>query len=69
MKKLKAFFLLFVFTLIGFVSAEAQRVESDSELIGKWDLTIMMEKEQLENLGIFRHGLMASDWFPRMAAS
>jgi hypothetical protein len=44
MKKLKAFFLLFVFTLIGFVSAEAQRVESDSELIGKWDLTIMMEK-------------------------
>jgi hypothetical protein len=64
MKKLKAFFLLFVFTLIGFVSAEAQRVESDSELIGKWDLTIMMEKEQLENLGIFRHGLMASDGFP-----
>ena len=64
MKNLKIILFLFVFTLIGFVPAQAQRVESDSDLIGKWDLTIMMEKEQLENLGIFRHGLMASDGFP-----
>src|SRR5690606_8172607 len=64
MKNLKIIFFLVVFTLIGFFSAQAQRVESDSKLIGKWDLTIMMEKEQLENLGIFRHGLMASDGFP-----
>jgi len=64
MKNLKIILFLLVFTLIGFVPAQAQRVESDSDLIGKWDLTIMMEKEQLENLGIFRHGLMASDGFP-----
>lgn len=64
MKRIKALLLLFVFTLIGFVSAQAQRVESDSDVIGKWDLTISMEKDQLENLGIFRHGLMASDGFP-----
>ena len=64
MKKLKIILFLFVFTLIGFVPAHAQRVESDSDVIGKWDLTITMEKEQLENLGIFRHGLMASEGFP-----
>ncbi len=64
MKKLKAFILLFVFTLIGFVPAQAQRVESDSPLIGKWDLTINMSDDQIENLGLFRHGLMASDGFP-----
>jgi len=64
MKKLKAFKLLFAFTLIGLVTAQAQRVESDSKLIGKWDLTINMDEDQIENLGLFRHGLMASDGFP-----
>ncbi|QGY43974.1 DUF1080 domain-containing protein [Maribellus comscasis] len=64
MNKLKAFILLFVFILVGFISAQAQRVESDSPLIGKWDLTINMTEDQIENLGLFRHGLMASDGFP-----
>ncbi len=64
MKKRNAFLLLLVFTLIGFVPSQAQRVESDSDVIGKWDLTITMEEDQLKNLGIFRHGLMASDGFP-----
>jgi hypothetical protein len=64
MKKLKTFILLFVFTLTGFVHVQAQRVESDSPLIGKWDLTINMTSVQIENLGLFRHGLMASDGFP-----
>ncbi|MEN8118588.1 MAG: DUF1080 domain-containing protein [Bacteroidota bacterium] len=64
MKNLKIILFLFVFTLIGFVPAQAQRVESDSDVIGRWDLTITMEEEQLENLGIFRHGLMASAGFP-----
>ncbi len=64
MKNLKFFLLLFVFLGAGFTSAQAQRVESDSPLIGKWDLTITIEEEQLENLGLFRHGLMASDGFP-----
>lgn len=64
MKNFKIILLLFVFAIIGFAPAQAQRVESDSDLIGKWDLTIMMEKEQIDNLGLFRHGLMASDGFP-----
>jgi len=64
MKKFKTFILLFVFTLSGFISAQAQRVESDSPLIGKWDLTINMTQDQIENLGLFRHGLMSSYGFP-----
>ena len=64
MNKLKIILLLFVITLIGFINTQAQRVESDSDVIGKWNLTITMEEDQLEKLGIFRHGLMASDGFP-----
>jgi len=64
MKTFKIIFFLFVFTIVGFTTTQAQRVESDSPLIGSWDLTITMDKDQLENLGIFRHGLMASDGFP-----
>jgi len=56
--------LLFVFTIAGFSTTKAQRVESDSPLIGRWDLTIVMEKDQLENLGLFRHGLLSSKGFP-----
>ena len=47
MKKLKIVLFLFVFTTVGFTALQAQRVESDSELIGKWDLTITMEKLSL----------------------
>ena len=56
--------LLFVFSTLGVRALQAQRVESDSDLIGKWDLSIFMDDDQLANLGIFRHGLMASDGFP-----
>jgi hypothetical protein len=64
MKSLSSIVFLFVFAIAGFSALQAQRVESNSALIGKWDLTITMEEEQLKNLGIFRHGLMASDGFP-----
>lgn len=64
MKKLKIILLLFVLTTFGYHPTKAQRVESDSELIGSWDLTISMEEDQLKNLGLFRHGLMAADGFP-----
>ena len=64
MKNFKIIFFLFVFTVAGFTVAQAQRVESDSDLIGKWDLTITMDEDQLKNLNLFRHGLMASDGFP-----
>jgi len=64
MKNLKAILLLTVFAIVGSSTLFAQRVESDADLIGRWDLTIMMEQDQINNLGIFRHGLMASDGFP-----
>jgi hypothetical protein len=64
MKNLKITLFLCIFTIAGLTTAQAQRVESDSPLIGKWDLTITMEQDQLENLGIFRHGLIVSDGFP-----
>ena len=64
MKNVKSILFLIVFTIVGFTDVQAQRVESDSPLIGKWDLTITMDEDQLENLGMFRHGLMASDGFP-----
>ena len=64
MENLKIILFLFVFTVAGFTAAQAQRVESDSPLIGKWDLTISIEEDQMENLGLFRHGLMSSEGFP-----
>nr|WP_319571805.1 DUF1080 domain-containing protein [uncultured Draconibacterium sp.] len=64
MNKLKPIFLLIAIALTAFVPVQAQRVESDSPLIGKWDLTINMTPAQIESLGLFRHGLMASDGFP-----
>lgn len=64
MKNLKIILFLIVFTIVGFNTLQAQRVESDSPLIGKWDLTIMIEEDQMENLGLFRHGLMSSEGFP-----
>jgi hypothetical protein len=64
MKKIRNLILSLTFILISVFVCNAQRVESDSPLIGSWDLTIMMEQEQLDNLGLFRHGLMSSSGFP-----
>lgn len=64
MKKIRNLILSLTFILISVFVCNAQRVESDSPLIGSWDLTITMEQDQLENLGIFRHGLMSSSGFP-----
>ena len=64
MKTLNFILFLTILNLVGLTNVLAQRVESDSPLIGKWDLTIMIEEDQMKNLGMFRHGLMASDGFP-----
>lgn len=64
MKKVNSFLLLFVLCIFAILPTKAQRVESDSPLIGKWDLTIHMTPDQIENLGLFRHGLMAANGFP-----
>ena len=47
MKNLKIILFLIVFTIVGFTTAQAQRVESDSKLIGKWDLTINMDEDRV----------------------
>jgi hypothetical protein len=64
MNKIRNLILSLAFILISAFLSNAQRVESDSPLIGSWDLTITMEQNQLENLGLFRHGLMTSSGFP-----
>jgi len=64
MKKLGTIFLLFVLTIVGFNKSQAQLVDGESALIGSWDLAIIMDDDQLKNLGLFRHGLMAADGFP-----
>lgn len=64
MKKIRNLILSLTFILISVFVCNAQRVESDSPLIGSWNLTITMEQDQLENLGIFRHGLISSSGFP-----
>jgi hypothetical protein len=64
MKKIRNLILSLTFILISVFVCNAQRVESDSPLIGSWNLTIMMEQDQLDNLGLFRHGLMSSSGFP-----
>lgn len=64
MNRIKNLILSLAIILSSVSVSNAQRVESDSPLIGSWDLTITMEQEQLENLGLFRHGLMSSSGFP-----
>ncbi len=64
MSKIRNVILTLSILLISVYFSNAQRVESDSPLIGSWDLTITMEQDQLENLGLFRHGLMSSSGFP-----
>jgi hypothetical protein len=41
--------------------SQAQSAVPGSEIIGKWDLTVTIEDEAMENLGLFRHGLYADD--------
>lgn len=61
--KINKFFILSVFLLTSLYSTAifAQDNVPGSEIIGKWDLTVTIEDEALENLGLFRHGLYADD--------
>lgn len=64
--KLKGKSILLLFTGIALVlsmfsEVEAQSSVPGSEIIGKWDLTVTIGDEELENLGLFRHGLYADD--------
>ncbi len=62
-KFISVFFALLVVFMVH-VSASAQKPNDGSEVIGRWDLTITIDDEQLENLGLFRHGLMSTAGFP-----
>ncbi len=42
----------------------AQTTRDGSEVIGRWNLTVVIEDAQLEKLGLFRHGLMDKAGFP-----
>lgn len=64
MNKIRNNLLLLFFALLLSVPMYAQTAGDGSEVIGRWDLTIVIEDDQMEKLGLFRHGLMASDGFP-----
>lgn len=64
MKKIGSTFLLLVLTLTIYTSAWAQSSVAGSEVIGRWNLTIVIEGDDLEDLGLFRHGLMDAAGFP-----
>ncbi len=55
--------LLLMFTLLP-LSLQAQPTDEAAEVIGRWNLTVTIEDEELEELGLFRHGLMDDDGFP-----
>jgi hypothetical protein len=64
MKKLRNTFLLLALSLMIFSPAMAQSAGDGSEVIGRWNLTVVIEGKELAELGLFRHGLMASEGFP-----
>ena len=64
MKTFRNLLLLLAFTLIINASALASYNNDGSEVIGRWNLTVIIEDKELEELGLFRHGLMDTDGFP-----
>ena len=64
MKIFRNTLLVLALTFIIHASPLAQSSQDHSELLGRWDLTITIEDEQKEELGLFRHGLMADEGFP-----
>lgn len=63
-KKFRNTSLLIALTFMLHASVLAQPTTNGSEVVGRWNLTITIEEQQLENLGLFRHGLMDSEGFP-----
>jgi hypothetical protein len=64
MKIFRNALLMFALTLIIHASPLAQSSQDGSAVIGRWNLTVVIEDEELEELGLFRHGLMDGDGFP-----
>ncbi len=60
MKKILIAFTILLFPAVVF----AQTTIPGEEVIGRWNITVTIEDEELENLGLFRHGLYADEGFP-----
>jgi hypothetical protein len=55
--------LMLAFTLI-FTAFPLAQAQEGADVIGRWNLTFVIEDAQLEKLGLFRHGLMDAAGFP-----
>jgi hypothetical protein len=64
MKIFKNALLLLVLTLFIHCSPLAQPSQTGAEVIGRWNLTVVIEDAELAKLGLFRHGLMETKGFP-----
>ncbi len=64
MKIFRNFLLLLALTFVIHACPLAQSSRDGSEVIGRWNLTVVIEDEELERLGLFRHGLMDTEGFP-----
>lgn len=64
MKFIKNAFAVLVFTLTIFSSAFSQQANNGHEVIGRWNLTFVIEDKEMKELGLFRHGLMDAAGFP-----
>ena len=64
MKLFKNSLLLLSLSMIIHTSTFAQTPGDGSEVIGRWNLTVVIEGKELAELGLFRHGLMDTKGFP-----
>jgi hypothetical protein len=64
MKNFRYPLLLLVFMCVFQINMPAQPSSDGFEVIGRWNLTVVIEGNALEELGLFRHGLMGSEGFP-----
>ena len=64
MKTYKDTLVLIALVLSIHFSVCAQTPGDGSEIIGRWNLTVVIEDKELKELGLFRHGLMDTKGFP-----
>lgn len=57
-------FLMLVISLMLHSGVKAGTSHDHFDVIGRWNLTVVIEDRELEELGLFRHGLMDAEGFP-----
>lgn len=60
MKQILLLLTIMMLPLVAF----SQSTIPGSDVIGKWNITFTIEDDELESLGLFRHGLYADEGFP-----